>query len=233
MAERGDLPPARLPIGFPESLGLSGWQSSLTPHEIRQLNLVLHVELVKNMLLVFPNRLYGDAIAGGDFLERPARHQKLQNALFPRRKLPDHLGERPGKRASRRAGAVGDGLGDASEQFVSVDGLLQEVEHAHLEGAGATANVAVAGDDDRGQIRALGGNSFQDVQAVGAGPAQVENQATRRVLAVILEELAGKRKPAQRQPGRFQHRLDRLDRPGVFIDQEHGRRACHELHGPR
>ena len=119
-----------------------------------------------------------------------------------------------------RLGILLFGARDGRQQVLVADRLGQEIDGARLHGAHARRNVALAGDENDRPVRSLGRQRLLQLEAVETGHGDVQYGATGNRRIVLCKEFLRRRVRPDIVALRAQQPRQRLEHPGVVIDDE-------------
>ena len=122
-----------------------------------------------------------DAELGGDARVAAAERDEFEQMSFP---VAQGLGarlEELGREAFAAQAVLVHGRGDGGEELLVVDGLEQKVDRAALEALDRGVEVAVAREEDDGQLNPALLHRLLKFEAAHARHAHVEDEAAGRV----------------------------------------------------
>ena len=112
------------------------------------------------------------------------------------------------------------GAAHAVEQGIAGEGLLEEVVGAGTHGLDRQGDVAVPGDQDHRQLRVLGMQLFQQLQAVDARHADIAHHHPRPVAREAGVQLPGIAQAGGAEAGEVEGLAQRLAQVRVIVDQQ-------------
>src|SRR5437667_368773 len=134
--------------------------------------------------------LLGDSELARDGPVRPPRHDELHHLALPRGEPREALAELLALRLGAAHLAVHlEGVGDAVEQELAAEGLLDEVDGARLHGPHRRRYVAVSGDHDHREPDVAAGERALEIEPAHPGQADIGHDAAGTPAVLGLQEL--------------------------------------------
>src|SRR5438094_2243105 len=134
--------------------------------------------------------LLGDSELARDGPVRPPRHDELERLALRRGEPREALAELLALRLGAAHLAVHlEGVGDAVEQVLAAEGLLDEVDGARLHGPHRRRYVAVSGDHDHREPDVAAGERVLQIEPAHPGQADIGHDAAGTPAVLGLQEL--------------------------------------------